>query len=579
MKKIVVVLLFLTLIVFAPIIKGDEIDDIKHQLENLSRDLTTSLNATKPLESELTKLQKRLEEIKARVTYLESEIQRKELEVKKGEEALTYQKTILDQRIFAYYKNAKKAEISFITLVAADNLSTSLQNFFYQKTLADQDKQTILKVIIYIKNLEEKKKSLESENLRLASIKTEVDKNYNSLNGEVSKAKKYQSELSSKIAQLSARQQSLLAQKLAGLNIPRSAGTSQGGCVDDRDKDPGFGNRFAFFTFGVPNRVGMNQYGAKGRADAGQSYDEILHAYFNFDSYQDYDNIKIKVNDGNGINQGSVFWEESLEEYLKRIYEIPGDWNVNALKAQAIAARSYVLAATDNGKNSICANQYCQVFKKDPKGGQWESAVNDTAKKVMVQGGNPIKAWFSSTHGGIILKSSELPGWSDTSWTKHGNDTREGASSIEDLRDSNKAYDKSSPWFYCDWGSRAQYNGTAWLKSEELADIVNSLILAKRDSSNISHLYQPDKSNSEGVDTWDKEKVKNELKSQGENPFNSVSRVSISADVNAGRTNTVTIEGDAGIKSFSGSEFKDIFNWRAPANIQIVGPLFNVEHK
>lgn len=578
MKKFVLLLSIILVVIFAPIIKGDEISDIENQLKNLNRDLTASLNATKPLESELTTLQKRLEDIITRVNYLGAEIKRKEVEVKKGEEALDFQKKILDQRIFAYYKNAKKAEISFITLIASENLSTSLQNFFYQKTLADQDKQTIVKVIMYIKNLEDKKTSLVSENTRLASLKADVDKNYAFLNGEVSKAKKYQSELSNKIAQLSARQQSLLDQKLAGLNIPRSAGTSQGGCVDDRDKDPGFSNRFAFFTFGVPNRIGMNQYGAKGRADEGKSYDEILRAYYNFDSYQDYDNITINVNDSNSVNSGSIIWSGSLEEYVKRIYEIPGDWNINALKAQAVAARSYVLAATDNGKNSVCANQYCQVFKTDPKGGQWESAVNDTAKKVMVLGGNPIKAWFSSTHGGIILKSSEI-GWSDTAWTKHGSDTRENASSITDLRDSNKAYDKSSPWFYCDWGSRSEYNKTAWLKSEEIADIVNSLMLAKKDSANISHLYQLDKSNPEGVETWDKEKVKSELKSGGDNPYNSVSNITISADVGAGKTNTVTIEGDAGTKSFSGSEFKDIFNWRAPASIQIVGPLFNVEHR
>jgi peptidoglycan hydrolase-like amidase len=38
----------------------------------------------------------------------------------------------------------------------------------------------------------------------------------------------------------------------------------------DIGKDPGFGNKFGFFTYGVPNRVGLNQYGAWGRAKAGQ---------------------------------------------------------------------------------------------------------------------------------------------------------------------------------------------------------------------------------------------------------------------------------------------------------------------
>jgi hypothetical protein len=46
-------------------------------------------------------------------------------------------------------------------------------------------------------------------------------------------------------------------------------------------------------------------------------------------------------------------------------------------------------------------------------------------------------------------------------------------------------------------------------------------------------------------------------------------------DWGTGITTNITIEG----RSFSGDEFKDWFNLRAPANIQIVGPLFNVEKK
>ena len=45
--------------------------------------------------------------------------------------------------------------------------------------------------------------------------------------------------------------------------------------------DPGFGPAFAFFTYGSVHRVGMNQFGAYGRAKAGQSYDTILNAYYN----------------------------------------------------------------------------------------------------------------------------------------------------------------------------------------------------------------------------------------------------------------------------------------------------------
>ena len=142
---------------------------------------------------------------------------------------------------------------------------------------------------------------------------------------------------------------------------------------------------------------------------------------------------------------------------------------------------------------------------------------------------------------------------------------------------NNNAYDKDSPWFYCDWGSRSQYNGTAWLQSSEVADIANVLMLVQRDNGTKEHLYQTDKSNPAGTDTWDAERVKQELRARGGSPFSSASNVSIGADFGGGNTNSVTISGDAGSQTFSGSDFKAYFNLRAPANIQIVGPLFNVE--
>ncbi|MEK7096924.1 MAG: SpoIID/LytB domain-containing protein, partial [Patescibacteria group bacterium] len=119
-------------------------------------------------------------------------------------------------------------------------------------------------------------------------------------------------------------------------------------------RDPGFSPKFALFTYGVPNRVGMNQYGAWGRAKAGKNEVEILQAYYNYDEIKKWDtNIEIRV-DGIGSFK--------LEEYVKRLYEIPDSWtdnNLAALKAQAIAARSYVLAYTNNGQGSICATESC----------------------------------------------------------------------------------------------------------------------------------------------------------------------------------------------------------------------------
>lgn len=541
-------------------------DSWQDEYNNVDRQLKAYIKLKESQEADNQKLNLQLDQIKQRVSYLEKEIVNKTIEVKKGEEALIYQKGLLNERTKSYYKNINKNTLTLINFFIAENLSESLQNFFYQKSLVDDDKNTIVKIVMYIKNLEEKKRQLEEENTKLAAVKTEVDRQSKILAGEISQTQQ-------KIAELSARQQQLIAQKLANLKISRSA-ASLGRCDSDltNGRDPGFSPRLAFFTYGVPNRVGMNQYGAYGRAKAGQNEEQILRAYYdNFELKKDYDTgININVEGAGSFN---------IEDYVKRIYEIPDSWGADgfaALKAQAIAARSYALAYTNNGQGSICATENCQVFRPEPKGGNWERAAEETRGWVMVQGGSPIKAWYSSTHGGYIFSSGEI-GWSTTPWTKHGNDFDGGVGDFGEL--NGKAYDRDSPWFYCDWGSRPEHNKTAWLKPEEVADIINTILLAKRDGSVGEHLYQVDKPNPAGTDTWGYERVKSELRSRGASAFNNIDSVSVSADFSSGRSSSVNVSGDGGSVSFDAAEFKNWFNLRAPANIQIVGPLYNVEKR
>lgn len=533
-------------------VKADEIDDINNAINLLKKDLSSK-------EVNYQNLNSRLVAIKNRISNLEQEIVKKELEVKKGEKVLTYQQELLNERVKSYYKNVNKNSTLFLSILVSDDLSSSLRKIFYQKSIVDEDKKTIIKIVLYVKNLEDIKKQLEIEKIGLAKSKAEVDTQSQILAGQISQTR-------SKIAELTARQQQLIAQKLASLNISRSS-SSGGRCDSDltNDRDPGFSPKFAFFTYGVPNRVGLNQYGAKGRASF-QGYEDILRAYYDNINFETKDNINIKV-------QG--YGEMPIETYLLGIKEMPEDWPMEALKAQVIAARSYALAYTNNGAGEICTTESCQVYSQPEKTGQWRTAVQETAGKIMTQGGNPIKAWFSSTHGGYVFASSEI-GWSGTSWTKHANDFAGSVNSFADL--NSNAYDRDSPWFYCDWGSRTQYNKTAWLKPEELADIVNTILLAKVDSSTREHLYQPDNPPA-GTDNWNQNRVKQELQNRGQKPFNSIDSGSVSADFSSGRVSSVSFSGDAGNVSFSLSEFKDWFNLRAPANIQIVGPLFNIEKR
>ena len=554
-----------------PKTSSDELSDITKQIQDLTNSLNESIKATTPLESQLNNLKKQIDGIKNRLSFIEQDIATKEKGINKSYENLAKQELILNRAIRDFYiKSYYNSPIwVFFSISSAIDITQILA---YQRAATNQDKAIITNIALSIQDLETKKRNLESEKKQLFSLKLSLDEQSAKLDEIVTGAKKYQAGLSSKIAELSAKQQEILGQRLASLNIPRSAGTAAPACIDDRDKDPGFSPRFAFFTYGVPNRTGLNQYGAWGRAKAGQKEEDILRAYYEGISFETRPNINIKV-------QG--YGEMPLETYLLGIYEMPDSWvetDRAALKAQTIAARSYALAYTNNGESEICTTQSCQVYKGGNKGGNWEQAVIQTAGKVMVNGGQVIKAWYSSTHGGYAFPTSELPGWAGTAWTKRVVDTITGAvGSFGDLQSN--AYDKDSPWFYCDWGSRSQYNKTAWLKPSEVADIVNVILLARADSGTKEKLYQTDKPHPYGGEVWNEERVKSELRARNITPYSSVSDISVSVDFAGGRVNSVTVSGDAGGSSFSGSEFKDWFNLRAPANIQIVGPLYNIERK
>ncbi len=549
MRRLVIVLVVAAVFLLPFfVIRADELDDITQQLAALNEDL-------KSKQADYQKLSDQLDGIKSRVAFLEQEIVKKEKEVKLGEQTLEYQKKLLNERAKSYYKNISKNADSFLMLLVASDLSTSLQNFFYQKTVVDQDRDTIIKIVLYIKNLEDKKASLAREKTNLAAVQDEIDRQSKILAGEISTTQ-------AKVAELSEKQQQLIAAKLASLNIPRSAyvgGTK--GCSSDltNGRDPGFSPKIGFFTFGAPHRNYMSQYGAKGRAEDGQSYTDILNFYYGGTPLSDIGATNIIINGTNEYNQ--TFNNESMdiEDYVKHLYEMPSEWPGEALRAQAIAARTYGLKIM-RAHGSVLPNQTHQVVKKELNAQSWIDAVDQTKGKILGSGGEPILAEYSISHGGYIRNLSKYDG----KGSNPGN--------FADL--ISNAYDKDSDWFYCDWGSRDGYGRTAWLKTSEVADIANVILLGKADPSTSSHLSQTDA----GIpETWDAERVKSELKNRNRRYFNSVGSVSIGADFGSGITTSVTVSGDAGSESFSGDEFKRWFNARAPANIFINGPLYNAE--
>jgi len=527
--------------------------DLDCQIGQIQKEIDALSPAQENNKKELADLNSRITNIKKQIVGLSQKLTDLEKDISKREEELAYTQEIFEEKTSNHYKFLRTYD-PILPFLYSDSASNAFREIIFRQRAIDDDRSSIEKYANELLQLKKDKESLEKNKTSLASAQANLDKQAKFLGAEVAKVDAY-------LATLSAKQQELLAAKFASAPVPLLAYTSLGGCSSDIGKSSNFsGKKFGFFSLGVPNKTGLNQYGAKGRAEGGQSYEQILNAYYNNFQIVDYGTgFNITVNGTNPYNQSFNNESYNIEDYLKHLYEMPATWDSKALQAQAIAARSYALARTNKGQSSIPPDESGQVVKKEPNDPLWVNAVIATVGKVMVQNGNPISAWYSSTHGGVILKSSQI-GWSDTPWTKQGIDTPSGtAGSISDLKSN--AFDKQSPWFYCDWGYRSQYNNTAWLKEEETVDIVNAYVLWDLDNNMITHLSQTDKPTS---DTWSPEQVKQEILNKGGNPINTINSISAAWD-GSGISKTISVNG----RSFDAQKIKNLFNIRAPANIQI----------
>ena len=375
----------------------------------------------------------------------------------------------------------------------------------------------------------------------------------NFLQVEVDKVQTY-------INQVTAKQQELSALKAGGFSTsvgdtPGTLEPCSGAPGSSNFCDPGFRPAFAAFSFGAPHRTGMSQYGALGRAKSGQSAETILSAYYQGSTLvKDYPSpATIGV-----TGFGRISFEEN---YLLGIYEIPESWGdsggYEALKAQAVAARTYALAVTNNGAGTICTTEACQVYKSALKSGKWAQAVRDTRGWVLKKDGALTKTYYASTSGGFTISQWGWSGikdasgdWPSTSFEKIG----------------------GSPWFYKGWyksrGGATCGRVSPWLTGVEMADILNAWKVVSQGGGDVSRV-------SPVGGCWGGNPYsQSELQNIG--GFSSVNSVSIIYS-NDGYTLKVNFGTNKGDVSIDGSELKKAFNLRAPGYIGIKSSLFNIE--
>jgi stage II sporulation protein D len=114
-----------------------------------------------------------------------------------------------------------------------------------------------------------------------------------------------------------------------------------------------------------------------------------------------------------GSNRLQVVNSVGLEPYLYGVVprEVPSTWPVEALKAQAVVARSYALAVRKAGAYDVYADTRSQVYGGIPaEKPSTTAAVDATAGQVLLHDGRVATTYFFSTSGGRTANVGDV--WS-----------------------------------------------------------------------------------------------------------------------------------------------------------------------
>jgi peptidoglycan hydrolase CwlO-like protein len=526
--------------------------DYDYCLQKIQQEIDALKPAHEYNKKELADLKTQLASLDKRINALSSQLLVVERDINQRKEDLAFAQEVFEIKTNNHYKFIRLYD-PLLPFLSSD-ASEAFREINFRQKAADEDRRTMEAYAEDLFALKQDKEELEKNKTSLAAAQRQVDERAKFLEGEVEKVEAY-------LATLTSKQQAILAAKSGAFIV--SVGDSE--LADDYNasirgfREAAPSGSFAAFSFGAyTHRKGMSQYGARGRANSGKNYKEILQVYYG----------KQPVNkDTNGTINVSGYSPMDFETtYLWGIAEMPSSWHPEALKAQAVAARTYAYRYKQQG-STICATESCQVFSKsksdklagDPNH-SWRKAVEETKGQVL----EDVVTFYSSTAGGYLTTM----GW----------DTTDGSGGTNFL---DKAYDKigGSPWVYKSWYTKGYSpnsdkcgRSNPWLNGTEFADIVNAaLVLKNTDDDRIT----PITTSCWGGNPYSHEELRNVAAKYG----GISSATSVYVTQGGGTTNEVVVNGNIRL---SGTEFKQAFNLRAPGYLMIPQKgfaFFNVEKK
>ncbi len=106
-----------------------------------------------------------------------------------------------------------------------------------------------------------------------------------------------------------------------------------------------------------------------------------------------------------------VYNAVDIEDYVKGVipWEMIPSWPLEALKAQAVCARTYVMASRKHSGFDVCTTECCQVYQGIGRANATtDMAVDQTAGQYMTHNGELCVAYYSSSDGGATENSENV---------------------------------------------------------------------------------------------------------------------------------------------------------------------------
>lgn len=187
-------------------------------------------------------------------------------------------------------------------------------------------------------------------------------------------------------------------------------------------------------TGGTVENIGNNELNEEKKENFAPNGASLMGENY---EYKRYGTVKVLHTKDNSIE------EMKMDEYLLGVVsaEMPADFEEEALKAQAVVARTYTVYKIEHnqskhGEADICDNSACcqAWISKDDRMARWdedkrksnwekiEKAVSSTAGKVVTYNGEVIDAFFHSNSGGKTEEVSNVWGGSDLPYLKKRGD-------------------------------------------------------------------------------------------------------------------------------------------------------------